>query len=105
MGRPRGKQDYDIALRKRAIQMYFEGGKPAWEIREELGIEDKDQVAIWIWKYKKEGPQSLAKQRGRPRKQVENEGSYIQRLEMENDLLRNFHIELRRCTAEKRNIG
>ena len=105
MGRPIGKQDYDIEVRKRAIRMYFEEGKPTWEIRRELGIEDEKRVTIWIWKYKQEGPGSLTKQRGRPRKQAENERSYIKRLEMENDLLRNFHIELRRCTAEKRSIG
>jgi len=104
MGRPKGRQDYDKTLKERAIQMHFEEGKASWEIRKELGIEDEERVTNWIWKYKKEGPGSLTKHRGRPRKQAEDERSYIQRLEMENDLLRNFHIELRRYTAEKRSI-
>jgi transposase-like protein len=105
MGRPIGRHDYDKGIRERAIRMYFEEGKASWEIRKELGIENEGRVTNWIWKYKKEGPGSLTKQRGRPRKQAESERSYIKRLEMENDLLRNFHIELRRCTAEKRSIG
>ena len=42
--------------------------------------------------------------RGRPPKR-ENTEAYIARLEMENDLLKKFHAELRKLEHAKRNIG
>jgi len=41
---------------------------------------------------------------GRPPKQ-ESQAAYIARLEMENELLKKFHTELRKVLREKRNIG
>jgi hypothetical protein len=44
------------------------------------------------------------KRPGRPPKK-ESRDAYVARLEMENDLLKKFHTELREVLREKRNIG
>jgi transposase-like protein len=46
----------------------------------------------------------LKKLKGRPRKS-ESEQSELERLRMENDLLKKFHTELRKAGLAKRNIG
>ncbi len=55
--------------------------------------------------YRREGEAGLQKARpGRPPKR-ENTEAYIRRLEMENELLKKLHIELRKEGLAKRNIG
>ncbi len=59
--------------------------------------------------YRQEGEVAFKKKRrkglvGRPPKK-ENKEAYIARLEMENELLKKFHTELRKGMLAKRNIG
>ncbi len=75
------------------------------EVTERLDIRDPKRVKNWRWQYKREGILGLKKpRRGRPPKR-ENAEAYIRRLEMENDLLKKFHAELRKERLAKRNIG
>jgi transposase-like protein len=89
--------------------MYQEEGKSQKEISELLGIQDPDRVRKWLRAYRREGQGAFQKDtkqtnRGRPPKR-ENTAAYIARLEMENDLLKKFHAELRKQEFAKRNIG
>jgi transposase len=84
--------------------MYLEGKKSQSVIAQELGLPNKKRVKIWVRQYREEGEEAFLKLKGRPRK-VDDEKAYIARLEMENELLRNFHCELSRCIAEESDIG
>ena len=55
-------------------------------------------------KYRREGASAFGKVKGRPRKS-ENEQAELERLRMENALLKKFHTELRKEALVKRNIG
>lgn len=54
--------------------------------------------------YRREGISGLKKTKGRPRKS-ETEQAELERLRMENTLLKKFHTELRKEVLAKRNIG
>ena len=82
-----------------------EAGLTHAEVTARLGIRDPMRVKNWRWQYKREGILGLKKPgRGRLPKR-ENTEAYICRLEMENDLLKKFHTELRREGLAKHNIG
>jgi len=105
MARKKGSIDYSIEIKLKAIRLIYEGGITQAEVTEELGIRDPKRVANWLWQYRREGITGLKKPRwGRPSKK-ENTASYIKRLEMENDLLKKYHTELRTDMLAKRNIG
>ncbi len=56
--------------------------------------------------YRAEGEAGLCKKgNGRPRKQPLSQEAYIQKLEMENELLKKFHTELRKLMPARRDIG
>lgn len=100
---------YSVAVKLEAVRLFYEEGKTRAEITELLGIRDAGRVKIWLRQYRQEGKAAFHKQRregliGRPPKK-ENQDAYIARLEMENELLKKFHTELRKGTLAKRNIG
>ena len=95
---------YPKSVKLEAIRLFYEDGLTYREIREKLGL-SKGRVKTWLHIYREEGEAGLQKpRRGRPPKR-ENTEVYIRRLEMENDLLKKFHTELRKEEFEKRNIG
>ena len=105
----KGMKHYPLATKLEAVRLYQEEGKSYQEITELLGIRDPDRVEKWLREYRKEGAAAFGRgpaqrKRGRPPKR-ENTESYIARLEMENDLLKKFHAELRKLELAKRNIG
>lgn len=104
MTRKKGSTDYSLELKLEAIRL-SEAGLTHAEVTARLGIRDPMRVKNWRWQFKREGILGLKKpRRGRPPKR-ENTEAYIRRLEMENDLLKKFHTELRRERLAKRNIG
>ena len=105
MARKKGSTDYSIEIKLEAMRLIYEGGMTQAEVTQELGIRDPKRVKNWLWQYRREGITGLKKpRRGRPSKK-ENTASYIKQLEMENDLLKKYHTELRTDKLAKRNIG
>jgi transposase len=109
MSGKKGMKHYPLATKLEAVRLHQEEGKSYQEIRELLGIQDRKRVAKWMLEYQKAGEAAfgrgaMKRKRGRPPKR-ENTEAYIARLEMENDLLKKFHAELRKLEFAKRNIG
>lgn len=103
----KGMQHYALELKLEAMRMFYEEGKTRKEITAALGIRDRDRVMKWLRQYRREGKDAFLKKRkrlGRPPKK-ENTTAYIARLEMEVELLKKFHTELRKDLLAKRNIG
>jgi transposase-like protein len=105
MAGKKGMKHYPRELKLEAIRMFFEEGKTRAEITQELSIRDKDRVKAWVREYRGEGPAAFTRPIGRPRKQAESEGAEIERLRMENALLKKLHTDLRERLLAKRNIG
>jgi transposase len=109
MAGKKGMKHYPVATKREAVRLYQEEGKSYREITELLGIVDPWRVKKWLRDYRRTGAVSFKRdptsyKGGRPPKR-ENVAAYIARLEMENDLLKKFHAELRRLERVKRNIG
>lgn len=105
MAGKKGMTHYSQETKIRAMEMYFEEGKTYRQITEELGIRSKDRVKVWARQYRREGIEVFSKPKGRPRKSPENEQSEIERLRMENALLKKYHTDMQQHMLAKRNIG
>ncbi len=101
MAGKRGSTHYRIEVKRQAVELFLEGHLTYRAIAEQLGIRDPDRIEVWVRMYRREGELAFHKPKGRPRK-VEDQAAYIARLEMENDLLKKYHAELRKLTTEKR---
>ena len=107
MAGKKGMKHYSLELKLEAMRMFYEEGKTRKEITEALGIRDQHRVMKWLRQYRREGEDAFLKKRkrlGRPPKK-ESKEAYIARLEMEVELLKKFHTELRKDMLAKRNIG
>ena|SRR6266702_1982369 len=104
MSGKKGMRKYPVELKLEAVRLYYEEGKTRAEITELLGIGNAYAVKEWGQLYRREGVSGLQKTKGRPR-QSESEQVELERLRMENDLLKKFHTELRKEVLAKRNIG
>ena len=109
MAGKKGMKHYPLALKLEAVRLHEEEGKSYQEITAVLGIYDRGRVEKWLREYRREGEAAFGrgvehKKRGRPPKR-ENTEAYIARLEMEVDLLKKYHAELRKLEHAKRNIG
>lgn len=107
MSGKKGMQQYPFETKLEAVRLFYEEGKTRAQITVQLGIRDAHRVKKWLHQYRQGGVAAFAKKpRGpgrRPKK--ENKDAYIARLEMENDLLKKLHAELRKAMLAKRNIG
>ena len=107
MAGTKGMKHYPNWMKKKAIELYTKEGWSSAEIIEYFGIRDPNRICNWMSQFRREGEamfENKARLRGRkPGK--ENTAAYIARLEMEVDLLKKFHTELRRHTLVKHNIG
>jgi transposase-like protein len=109
MSGKKGMKHYAVKTKREAVRMYQEEGKSYQEITELLGIRDPERVRKWMRDHRRKGDTAFQRdpssyKGGRPPKR-ENIEAYIARLEMENDLLKKFHAELRKLERAKRNIG
>jgi transposase-like protein len=105
MAGKKGMKHYPRWMKRKAIELYTQGGWSAAKIIAHFGIRDPNRICSWMSQYRKEGEAMFEKKpRGRPPKK-ENTAAYIARLEMELDLLKKFHTELRQSLLAKRNIG
>lgn len=107
MSRRKGSKDYPKWMKREALRLYLEERWPAGEIRQKFSILDPNRISAWARQYQKEGEAMFADKRSRsgrkPKKQTT--AAYIARLEMEVDLLKKFHAELRQDSLVKRDIG
>lgn len=109
MAGKKGMKHYPVETKVEAVRLHEEGGKSCQEIAEVLGIRSRKRVEKWMKDYREKGETFFqrdggTRKRGRPPKR-ENKDAYIARLEMENELLKKFHAELRKLELAKRNIG
>ena len=109
MAGKKGMKHYSREVKLEAVRLYEEEGKSHAEIIEALGINNTRRVKRWLHQYREAGEAAFEKKkskalRGR-RSKRENTEAYIARLEMENDLLKKFHAELRKEELARRNIG
>lgn len=107
MTRRKGSKDYPVWMKREGIRLYLEEGWSAAEILGRFSIADRNRISAWVRQYQAEGEEMFANKRSRsgrkPKK--ENTATYIARLEMELDLLKKFHTELRQGSLAKRDIG
>ena len=105
MSGKKGMKHYAKDLKLEAIRMFFEEGMTRAEITEALGLRSAGRVETWVRQYRREGIATFDKPIGRPRKDEESEKTELERLRMENALLKKYHTELRKDMFAKRNIG
>jgi len=107
MAGKKGMKHYPLELKLEAMRLFYEEGKTQKEITRLLEIRSPRRVKRWLQQYRAEGEAVFLKKKGRPRKtpESENQTTYIARLEMENELLKKYHTELRKAMLAKRNIG
>ena len=107
MPRRKGSKDYPKWMKREAIKLYLEDGWSAREIMERYSIIDRNRISAWIRQYHTEGEAMFEDKRGRSGRKPkrENPEAHIARLEMELELLKKFHTELRQCSLAKRDIG
>ena len=95
MSGQKGMKKYPTSLKEQAVRMHIEDGLTIREINSRLGIADKDRLKKWCAAYRKDGLLGLRPQpKGRSKKIITPESEALQdevnRLRMENELLRNF---------------
>ncbi len=101
----KGMTHYPRELKLEAVRMFFEEGMTQTEITQALELRSEGRVRVWVRQYRREGPVAFFKPIGRPRKRPESPEAEIERLRMENALLKKYHTDLRKRLLAKRNIG
>jgi transposase-like protein len=104
MSGKKGMVHYSIEVKKEAVRLVEEEHQGYAEVAERLAIRKAARIEAWVAMYRKEGEQSFLKRIGRPPK-AEREQGELERLRMENALLKKFHTELREQQLAQRNIG
>ena len=105
MAGKKGMGHYPVEMKLEAVRLFFEEGRTHAEITQKLEIRSSTRVKVWVRQYRREGEMVFSKPIGRPRKQADSEQAELERLRMENALLKKFHTELRKEAHAKRNIG
>src|SRR5512139_2112517 len=100
-----GMKRYAAEVKLEAVRLFYEEGKTRAEIAQILELRSVGRVEVWVRQYRREGVQAFSKPVGRPRKNPESEQAELERLRMENALLKKFQAELRKAVLAKRNIG
>jgi transposase len=105
MSGKKGMRHYPVETKLEAIRLHFEEGRTYAEIAQALELREKGRLKAWVREYRCEAERAFTKPIGRPRKQVESEQAELERLRVENVLLKKFHTELRGQVLAKHNIG
>jgi transposase-like protein len=95
---------YSLEIKQEAIRLVLEEHLTYATVAQRLGIRKADRIEVWVREYRESGEASLLKPIGRPLK-TESEQRELERLRMENALLKKFHSELREVQLAQRNIG
>lgn len=105
MAGKQGMKHYAQEVKLEAVRMFFEEGMTRAEITKRLDLHSTGRVEVWTRQYRREGVAAFTKPIGRPCKAAESETAELERLRMENTLLKKYHSELRKEMLAKRNIG
>jgi transposase-like protein len=100
----KGMMHYEVEIKQEAVRMVLEEQLTYAVVAAKLGIRKAKRITAWVRMYRQEGELSFHKPIGRPLKSQAQERE-LERLRMENALLKKFHTELRGVRLAQRNIG
>lgn len=100
----KGMRHYQVEVKQEAVRLVLEEHMTYAAVAARLEIRKAERIEVWVRMYRGEGELSFHKPIGRPRKS-ESEPAELERLRMENALLKKFHTELRKVQLAQRNIG
>jgi transposase len=100
----KGMTHYSLETKLQAVRLHEEQGLRYAQVAEQLGIRKTERIEKWCRDYRREGELAFHRPIGRPRKAASDEET-LERLKMENALLKKFHTELRTLILAKRDIG
>ena len=100
----KGMKHYRVEIKQEAVRLVQEEHLTYAAVATRLEIRKAERIEVWVRKYREEGEASFHKPIGRPLKSQAEERE-LERLRMENALLKKFHTELRKEVLAKRNIG
>jgi len=100
----KGMKHYRVEIKQEAVRLVLEEHLTYAAVAARLGIRKAERIKAWVRVYRREGELSFHKPIGRPLK-TESEERELERLRMENTLLKKFHTELRGLRLAQRNIG
>ncbi len=96
MSGKKGMKHYPKATKLEAVRMFLEEGLTRVEVVEALGLPRRDLVKVWVRQFRRKGGAAFAKPKGRPpRRLAESPQEELERLRMENALLKKFLTDLR----------
>lgn len=104
MSGSKGMHHYPVETKREAVRLVEEERQTYAAVAARLGIRKAERIEVWVRMYRREGELSFHKPIGRPRK-AESEKQELERLRMENALLKKFHTELRELQLAQCNIG
>lgn len=100
----KGMLHYKVETKQEAVRLVLEEHLTYAVVAARLEIRKAERIKVWVRMYRREGELSFHKPIGRPLKS-ESTGRELERLRMENALLKKFHTELRKVQLAQRNIG
>ena len=100
----KGMLHYQVEMKREAVRLVEEERMTYAAVADKLNIRKAARIKVWVRMYRREGELSFHKPIGRPLK-TESEKREVERLRMENTLLKKFHTELRKVQLAQRNIG
>ena len=100
----KGMLHYKIEIKQEAVRLVLEEHMTYAAVATRLEIRKAERIEVWVRMYRQEGELSFHKPIGRPVK-TESAEREVERLRMENVLLKKFHTELRGVRLAQRNIG
>lgn len=104
MSGTKGMLHYRVESKQEAVRLVLEEHLSYAEVAVQLGIRKSGRIEAWVRMYRQEGELSFHKPIGRPAK-LQAEQRELERLRMENALLKKFHTELHGMRLAPRNIG
>jgi transposase-like protein len=100
----KGMLHYRVETKQEAVRLVVEELLSYAEVAARLAIRKAERIEAWVRMYRREGEVSFHKPIGRPPKEQAKQRE-LERLRMENALLKKFHTELRGIRLVGRNIG
>jgi len=100
----KGRLHYKVEIKQEAVRLVLEEHMTYAAVAARLEIRKAERIEAWVRMYRREGELSFHKPIGRPVK-TESVEREVERLRMENALLKKFHTELRKVQLAQRNIG
>ncbi len=104
MSGTKGMTHYSLETKLLAIHLHEQNGLTYAQVAEQLEIRKAGRIEAWYRAYRREGELAFHKPIGRPSKDQAGQET-IERLRMENALLKKFHSELRTAMLVRHNIG